>query len=662
MTETLRANFDDSWVGEGIVASQAAAYRPGRSTAQDSPRPRIRTSTPTPTPSTRTTILDTETVMKILDTYSAIRTVMDRTPNPSAKLKADFDTAVALFSQLIFQYDKLSDESRYLVDMYALLSDLSLASRSTDSHYSVSSGFRYAPTSLGSSHLVEGRSAATICSKAYSRGQPTGWTRSKSSLLPPGPCALLSPLPPTDANTPRYTAKLPEIGSIYPWACTKVDVIAVLTLTTVKTVVFNQRSPVIASRHSLTARRLLPHSTTVNDHPIIAMAKASTPYPSASHGRPRRQIRLPLRYRESVYSHQRLSDIFGIAAAPGSPHLQPIQDCDSPMRDAKEEPDVPQIKIEAEAPMEIDAPGAEAQQVPPCPSPSGVDWSSAEPQQGSTGNSAQGSQNDLPDFIPRRRYERLERELRSEVEVHRSRFDSLKNRLDRLERSEQRLKKMLNRDRERLADKAVELEEALRTLEKLEEKLDQKNETIETLTRDLKRYRSWWLNEYYCLKVALSLARNPKDAGVQAMKESSHARYMTCAPAQPQRCHSQQVPCITPFHWETPHTAALNARRSESSDGWARVIHPTSLSTDSKVEGMEEEVIGYGGGKASISTHLNPVDKTQKAKGSRASSMSPSTLKPRLGTQVAGMAREDRGAASSARTGSCLYTNTVVNF
>ncbi|KAJ3512291.1 hypothetical protein NMY22_g15376 [Coprinellus aureogranulatus] len=85
-------------------------------------------------------------------------------------------------------------------------------------------------------------------------------------------------------------------------------------------------------------------------------------------------------------------------------------------------------------------------------------------------------------------------------------------------------------DRERLTDKAVELEEACRALERCEENLDQKDGDIKKLSDDLKRYRSWWLNEFYCIKGALSLVRNPRDAGVQAaMKEfKSHARYMTC--------------------------------------------------------------------------------------------------------------------------------------
>ncbi|KAJ3496471.1 hypothetical protein NMY22_g19807 [Coprinellus aureogranulatus] len=256
------------------------------------------------------------------------------------------------------------------------------------------------------------------------------------------------------------------------------------------------------------------------------MSKTSSPRPSISLSRPRRQIRIPARYRDNVYSQRQLSHIYGAAALPKSPY-QSTQELpvDSEMRDVGEGVTVdhpqPAFKLEeAEAPMEIDAPQLEdapdgrAGDEPSDPSIPEVERAPA--------------QDRLTDLVTRRRYERLERELRLEVEVQRANAEELKKKLDRLERSERRLKNMLNRDREKLADRAVELEEARRALEKSEEKLDQKNETIKALTGDVKRYRSWWLNEYYCLKVTLELVRNPKDAGVQAMKESSHARYMTC--------------------------------------------------------------------------------------------------------------------------------------
>lgn len=102
----------------------------------------------------------------------------------------------------------------------------------------------------------------------------------------------------------------------------------------------------------------------------------------------------------------------------------------------------------------------------------------------------------------------------------------MKSHIRRLERSERRLKAQTIQNRDTLANKDAELGETRRALQTAEETLEGKEESLQELIREVHHYQGWWLNEYYCLKVALKLARNKQDLGVQAMKEASHARFM----------------------------------------------------------------------------------------------------------------------------------------
>ncbi|KAJ3512290.1 hypothetical protein NMY22_g15377 [Coprinellus aureogranulatus] len=106
MTETINGNFNQNWVGGRIVAPQPVPYHSRGSAAPSTPA------------SATALALDFDTVIKIIDTYSAIRTVIEETPNPPAKLQADFQKAVDLLSEVVFKYDKLSPDSRNLVDMF----------------------------------------------------------------------------------------------------------------------------------------------------------------------------------------------------------------------------------------------------------------------------------------------------------------------------------------------------------------------------------------------------------------------------------------------------------------------------------------------------------------------------------------------------------------
>ncbi|TEB28546.1 hypothetical protein FA13DRAFT_1711830 [Coprinellus micaceus] len=107
-----------------------------------------------------------------------------------------------------------------------------------------------------------------------------------------------------------------------------------------------------------------------------------------------------------------------------------------------------------------------------------------------------------------------------------ARINELRSHICRLEASERRLKAQVLKSDDRFANKDAELGEVTRALQIAEERLDDQEKTLGGLIKEVHQYQGWWLNEYYCLKVALKLARNQNDKGVKAMKESSHAWFM----------------------------------------------------------------------------------------------------------------------------------------
>lgn len=105
-------------------------------------------------------------------------------------------------------------------------------------------------------------------------------------------------------------------------------------------------------------------------------------------------------------------------------------------------------------------------------------------------------------------------------------IEKLRARIHRLERSERRLKDRVVEGDDKFANNDAELGEVRRALESAEEQLNEKEIAMRALISEVHHYQGWWLNEYYCLKVALGLARNQKDKGVKAMREASQARFM----------------------------------------------------------------------------------------------------------------------------------------
>lgn len=101
----------------------------------------------------------------------------------------------------------------------------------------------------------------------------------------------------------------------------------------------------------------------------------------------------------------------------------------------------------------------------------------------------------------------------------------LKARIQTLERAERRVKTRLVQEKENTKDVRADLGAAQHRVSILEERLDNECIAQQRILAELERYRGWWLNEYYCLKVALQMIAEPDD-GVEAMRESSRARYM----------------------------------------------------------------------------------------------------------------------------------------
>ncbi|KAF6747588.1 hypothetical protein DFP72DRAFT_1075251 [Ephemerocybe angulata] len=54
-------------------------------------------------------------------------------------------------------------------------------------------------------------------------------------------------------------------------------------------------------------------------------------------------------------------------------------------------------------------------------------------------------------------------------------------------------------------------------------RLDEAEELVERLKRDFDRYRRWWVNEYYFVKVLLGMVPDPR--AVETIASASHARY-----------------------------------------------------------------------------------------------------------------------------------------
>lgn len=104
-------------------------------------------------------------------------------------------------------------------------------------------------------------------------------------------------------------------------------------------------------------------------------------------------------------------------------------------------------------------------------------------------------------------------------------IDTLNARINGMERTEQRLRKQLRDEKERLKDEKANREGLLNLLVLAEEKVL----TAETLTAVLRcnvdRYRGWWITEYYSLRAILGMLSRDQVVEARVIGEAAEERY-----------------------------------------------------------------------------------------------------------------------------------------
>jgi hypothetical protein len=120
-----------------------------------------------------------------------------------------------------------------------------------------------------------------------------------------------------------------------------------------------------------------------------------------------------------------------------------------------------------------------------------------------------------------------EAEDRFRMEIAVEAIDSLNIRIHKLEKSEQRLRRQLKEEKDRMKNSKAEAEGALNLLVLTEEKMCEIEAVMAVLRQDVDRYRGWWLTEYYSLKALLAMIPRDRRGGVYHIAESAHARFAT---------------------------------------------------------------------------------------------------------------------------------------
>ncbi|TEB28676.1 hypothetical protein FA13DRAFT_1711685 [Coprinellus micaceus] len=106
-------------------------------------------------------------------------------------------------------------------------------------------------------------------------------------------------------------------------------------------------------------------------------------------------------------------------------------------------------------------------------------------------------------------------------------IDTLNNRIGAMERTEQRLKKQLREEKERLKNSKADAEGALHLLVMAEEKIAEAENQVVAMRDDVDRYRRWWLTEYYSLKVVLAKLSHADRIDVYHIFEAAQERFET---------------------------------------------------------------------------------------------------------------------------------------
>lgn len=120
-----------------------------------------------------------------------------------------------------------------------------------------------------------------------------------------------------------------------------------------------------------------------------------------------------------------------------------------------------------------------------------------------------------------------EAEDKFRMEIAVEAIDSLNIRIHKFERNEQRLRRQLKEEKDRMKDSKAEAEGALRLLVLAEEKICEIEAAMAILRQDVDRYRGWWLTEYYSLKALLSMIPRDRRGDAYHFAEAAHARFAT---------------------------------------------------------------------------------------------------------------------------------------
>jgi hypothetical protein len=115
--------------------------------------------------------------------------------------------------------------------------------------------------------------------------------------------------------------------------------------------------------------------------------------------------------------------------------------------------------------------------------------------------------------------------FRTEVAVEA--IDSLNLRIHKFEKNEQRLKRQLREEKDRVKNSKAAEEGTLNLLVLAEERVCEVDAMMAVLRQDADRYRAWWLTEYYSLKALLVMLPHDRLDDVHHIAESAHARFAT---------------------------------------------------------------------------------------------------------------------------------------
>lgn len=94
-----------------------------------------------------------------------------------------------------------------------------------------------------------------------------------------------------------------------------------------------------------------------------------------------------------------------------------------------------------------------------------------------------------------------------------------------LEKRNHRLRRELRAARQDEKNLEGELQEAQQGMEDIQERLGKAEDSVRTARSEVDRYRGWWLNEYYFVKVLLQMLSIHQRKEVEPIAVSSHARY-----------------------------------------------------------------------------------------------------------------------------------------